>query len=320
MNDRKVWFLTLKSDGRTGIGEAAPIARLSPENLDLMDAKLNELSIKIRGRSRPSTIDECYDLSEELVEMDFPSIRFGLEIALLDLIGGEKEVLFENKFSLSKKKLPINGLVWMDARDEMIRQVDEKLDAGFDCIKLKIGALDFEDELEVLKHIRTESSEVTLRLDANGAFSTNEVLSKLKRLAEFRIHSIEQPIAPRQEVAMRLLTDKSPIPVALDEELIGVADSRTLLESIRPQYIVLKPTLLGGLRQTADWISVAQSLGIGWWVTSYLESNVGLNAIAQFVGNYDVVLPQGLGTGKLYENNVESRLRIEGGELSLVQY
>ncbi|MCP4459997.1 MAG: hypothetical protein GY816_18540 [Cytophagales bacterium] len=161
------------------------------------------------------------------------------------------------------------------------------------------------------------SKEVVLRLDANGAFSTNEVFNKLKKLAEFNIHSIEQPIAPRQEVAMRLLTDKSPIAIALDEELIGVEDKMTLLESLRPQFIVLKPALLGGFRQTAEWISIAETLGIAWWITSYLESNIGLNAIAQFVGNYEVTLHQGLGTGMLYENNVEARLRIVGGELRL---
>ena len=318
MTDRKVWFLKLKSGGKTGVGEAAPIARLSPEDIDSMDAKFAELETKLESVSRPTSVEGCYDLAEKLVGLDFPSIRFGLESALLDLRGGGKKVLFENDFSVGINPIPINGLVWMDTKEEMIRQVDEKLEAGFACIKLKIGALDFEEELEVLKHVRSESSDVTLRLDANGAFSTNEVLGKLRQLAEFNIHSIEQPIAPMQPVAMRLLTDKSPISIALDEELIGVTDKRNLLESLRPQYIVLKPTLLGGFRQTAEWISIAESLKINWWITSYLESNVGLNAIAQFVGNYDVTLPQGLGTGVLYENNIESGLRIEKGELSFI--
>ena len=315
MTDRTVWFMHLKSGKKTGMGEAAPIARLSPEDLGLMDSELAELKGKLSDRTRPVTVSECYETAEQLVGMDFPSIRFGLETALLDLIGGGRKVLFENGFSIGKKGLPINGLVWMDTKKKMIRQVHEKLDAGFDCIKLKIGALDFDEEMEVIDHLRSRSSEVVIRLDANGAFSTNEVLGKLKQLAEFDIHSIEQPIAPRQGVAMRLLTDKSPIPITLDEELIGVKDKKDLLESLNPQYVVLKPTLLGGFKQTADWISVAESLGINWWITSYLESNIGLNAIAQFAGNYDITLPQGLGTGGLYENNLDSRLKIERGKL-----
>lgn len=315
MTDRKAWFLKLKSGDKTGIGEAAPIARLSPEDLDLMDAKFAEIKAKIKTASRQTTADECYDLAEELAGGDFPSIRLGLEMALLDLRKGGKKLFFENDFSVRSKSIPINGLVWMDTKEEMIQQVDKKLAAGFDCIKLKIGALNFEDELEVLKHVRSTSPNVTLRLDANGAFSTNEILGKLKILADFDIHSIEQPIAPGQPAAMRLLTDKSPIPIALDEELIGVEDKRILLKSLHPQFIVLKPTLLGGFRQTAQWISIAESMNINWWITSYLESNIGLNAIAQFVGNYDVSLPQGLGTGMLYKNNVESKLHILEGKL-----
>ena len=298
-----------------GVGETAPIGRLSPENLDLMDSKFAEIKIKLESVQRPTIIEECYDLADQLVGLDFPSIRFGLESALPDLRGGGGKILLENDFTLGKKPIPINGLIWMDTKEEMIRQVEDKLEAGFDCIKLKIGALDFEDELEILRHLRSTSSEVTIRLDANGAFSTNEVFGKLKQLAEFTVHSIEQPIAPRQPVAMRLLSDKSPIPIALDEELIGVEDKRELLESLCPQFVVLKPTLLGGFRQTTEWISIAESMNIDWWITSYLESNIGLNAIAQFVGNYEVTLPQGLGTGMLYENNVESELRIEKGEL-----
>jgi len=315
MTDRKVWFLNLKNGGIVGVGEVAPIARLSPDDLDLVEMKLEELRSKLETATRPATIDECYELASALVGMDFPSIRFGLETALLDLRSGAKKVLFENNFSSGKQPIPINGLVWMDSKEEMIRQVDEKLEAGFSCIKLKIGALDFVDELQVLKHLRSKSTKVVLRLDANGAFSTNKVLGKLKQLAEFNIHSIEQPIAPRQPVAMRLLTDKSPIPIALDEELIGVEDKRELLESLRPQYIVLKPTILGGFCQTAEWITMAESMNIDWWITSYLESNIGLNAIAQFVGNYEVTLPQGLGTGMIYDNNIDSPLGISKGKL-----
>jgi len=317
MTNRKVWFLKLKSGGKTGVGETAPIARLSPEDPGLIGFKLDALKVALKNIEPPSSIEECYDLAERLIGMDFPSIRFGLESALLDLSAGGKKILFKNDFSAGIKSLPINGLVWMDTKDEMIRQIDEKLEAGFDCIKLKIGSLDFEEELEVLKHLRTKSPDVTIRLDANGAFGTNEVFGKLKQLAEFNIHSIEQPIAPSQPEAMRLLTHKSLIPIALDEELIGVKDKRGLLETIAPQFIVLKPTLLGGFRQTSEWISIAESMNIAWWITSYLESNIGLNAIAQFAGNYEFSLRQGLGTGMLYENNIASPLVISAGDLEI---
>lgn len=315
MIDRKVWFLKLKSEGKVGIGEAAPIAQLSPEDLDLMDMKFAKLKIKLINLRQPTTIEECYQLAEDLVGLDFPSIRLGLEMALLDLRGGGNKILFKNKFATNKQPIPINGLVWMDTKEKMISQVEEKLAVGFKCIKLKIGGLDFAEELEVLKHTRSKSAEVTIRLDANGIFETNEVWGRLKQLVEFNIHSIEQPIAPRQPMAMRLLTGKSPIPIAMDEELIGVMGKRDLLEFLKPQFIVLKPTLLGGFCQTAEWISIADSLKIDWWITSYLESNIGLSAIAQFAANYELTLPQGLGTGILYENNIDSPLSIVKSEL-----
>ncbi len=319
MTDRKVWFLQITSGEKCGVGEVAPIPRLSPDDLEALPEFLEELHEQLVNRSRPTNERECYALAKELAGENFPSVRFGLEAAFLSLMGKEEGTLFENDFSAGKTSIPINGLVWMDEKEEMIRQVDEKLEADFDCIKLKVGALDFEEELEVLKYLREKAQDVTVRLDANGAFETNEVLQKLNTLAEFGIHSIEQPIAPRQEHAMKLVISKSPIPIALDEELIGVygAQKAELLDFLKPHFIVLKPTLLGGLQECAEWIALAKARNIGWWVTSYLESNVGLNAIAQFVANYDLELPQGLGTGGLYANNVESNLSIESGHLRL---
>jgi o-succinylbenzoate synthase len=249
---------------------------------------------------------------------DFPAIRFGLETALLDLETEKERILFPSDFTQGKSSLPINGLVWMGDTGYMKQQVREKLENGFTCLKLKIGALDFDAEVELIRQIRNEytASEVELRVDANGAFHPSVALEKLKLLAEFDLHSIEQPIRQGQPDEIAWLCEQTPLPIALDEELIGAGtpdEKKKLLETIRPHYIVLKPSLLGGLKEAGEWIRLAGRQGINWWVTSALESNIGLNAIAQWVFTLKNPMPQGLGTGQLYSNNIISPLYIAEG-------
>lgn len=243
----------------------------------------------------------------------YSSIRFGYETALNDLANGGRRIVFPSAWSSGNSEIPINGLVWMGNFNEMYRRINEKLDAGFRCVKLKVGGIDFEHELELIKYIRKQFSAdiLELRLDANGAFSPDNAMSRLQRLSEYSIHSIEQPIKPGQWECMGELCAGSPIPIALDEELIGmdnVDDKRTMLETVKPQYVILKPALCGGISGAEEWIDLAVSLGIGWWATSALESNIGLNAIAQWVATLSPKIPQGLGTGQLYVNNIESPL------------
>ena len=316
MNERQVWFLKLHHASRVGWGEVAPIARLSKENIEDIPSKLDELRNAISVFSN----DPINELQQLIKETDFPSIVFGLEMALQDLLQGGNRELFETDFSNGKRGIPINGLVWMSDQDRMIQQIDEKLEAGFDCIKIKVGALNFEEEIKVLEYLRSKSEDVVLRLDVNGAFETSEVLIKLKTLAAFNVHSIEQPIAPGQGHAMKLIIDKSPIPIAFDEELIGcqsLQEKKNLLDDHNPHFLVLKPTLLGGFAQCKEWIDICRAKNIGWWMTSYLESNIGLSAIAQFVAEVDKerAIPHGLGTGGLYSNNLECPLEIINGEL-----
>lgn len=315
MTDRKVWFMKLTDeDGRSGIGEVAPIHRLSPEELDDVPEELEKLVFVIQKIKLPKTQTEVFDLVQELVSPHFPSIRFGLEMAILDLInGGEKKIF---RHDLQNIRLPINGLVWMGDKAFMKKQIAEKLDQGFSCIKLKVGAIDFETEVDLIRELRNISSELIIKLDANGAFPVNEVLMKLKILSRFHIHSIEQPILPMQPEAMQIVCKKSQIPIALDEELIGLnreKDRIELLQEIRPHYLVLKPTLHGGFSSVKDWIDLAEMHNIEWWMTSYLESNIGLNAIAQFASLYENKEHHGLGTGGLYHNNIISPIQIDQG-------
>lgn len=301
--------------GVFGLGEAAPLQNLSPDTVEEVLEAMKELQEALRGTPLPAGEEEVYQLVGRLVSKELPSLKFGLEMALMDLINGGKRLLFDNAFSQGVKDIPINGLVWMGTPEFMKRQIEEKLAAGFKCIKVKIGAIDFEKELELLEMLRDVSDELMIRVDANGAFPTSEVFKKLSDLAPFQLHSIEQPIMAGQIEAMQLICRRSPVPVALDEELIGPMDrsqKQELLKLIRPQYIILKPTLLGGFRETLEWISIADSMGIGWWLTSALESNLGLNAIAQFAGNFRNQGYQGLGTGQLYHNNLESPLELNG--------
>ncbi len=315
MSNRKVWFIKIQDGEKVfGIGEAAPIERLSPESLEEVPEELDRIRREIQKCLTPKDEQEVWDLSGKLVSDKFPSIRFAIEMALMDLINGGKKKIFNSNFQ--DIYIPINGLVWMGDLDFMKSQIKEKLDEGFKCIKLKVGAIDFETELSILKELRTISSELIIRLDANGAFPVNEVLLKLKKLAAFGIHSIEQPILPMQPEALEIVCKKSEVPIALDEELIWIRNENErlkLLQEIRPHYLVLKPTLHGGFASVKNWIDLAEIQGIGWWITSYLESNIGLNAIAQFASNYEIKDYQGLGTGSLYANNIISPIQIEKG-------
>ncbi len=315
MPDKTSWFIRLWSEdnpGVVGIGECGPLPGLSPEEPDRVPEILNELVDAINSMSSPTS-----GRLMDLLPHNTPAVRFALETALFDLEKGGKRVLYHNSF-LAGHPIPINGLVWMGDADFMERQVRDKVAQGFTCIKLKVGALDFEKECSLLEWMRAEfAGAISIRLDANGAFTSENAMAKLERLAKFNIHSIEQPVRPRDPV-MRELCEHSPIPVALDEELIGVdtrEEKQALLETLKPQFIILKPTLHGGLSGSAEWISLADTLGTGWWITSALESAVGLNAVSQFTAALNVMIPQGLGTGMIYENNFESPLRVSGGEL-----
>ncbi len=302
-------FLILEDNGYMGIGECSTISDLSIDPMDLYEQKLNEVCTLLNEGNQPENID----LSA------FPSIAFGLETALLDLKAKGSKILFPSKFTDGNTGIPINGLVWMGDKAFMQKQISEKIDAGYHCIKLKIGALEFETELEIVAAIRQNFSpkEIEIRLDANGGFSPEQALEKLHKLAHYDIHSIEQPIKHGQLEAMAEICKKSPIPIVLDEELIGVqsVDKELIIDKIKPVYIILKPSLLGGFKQSEEWIQIAEKYNIKWWITSALESNIGLNAIAQWTYTLNSELPQGLGTGQLYYNNVPSPLEIKNAKL-----
>jgi len=308
-NRRTVWYLFLQENGKTSIGECAPLPGLSPESPEEVELLLKEIC----------AAPEKFIRQEDLLKT-VSSVRFGLETAWLDLQNGGQQKLFTSAFTSGERGIAINGLVWMGNAGYMQEQIREKLDAGYRCIKLKIGAIDFEKELELLQGIRDEfcADAIVLRVDANGAFKPEEVLEKLNRLADLEIHSIEQPIAAGNRDKMAQLCDETPVPVALDEELIGISEREEkgkLLDQVRPQYLVLKPSLHGGLSGCEEWIELAEQRSMGWWITSCLESNVGLNAIAQWTSTHQVTMHQGLGTGLLFTNNIESPLEIRGEEL-----
>ncbi len=299
-----------KNPETCGIGECSIIPGLSPDPFDKIENELN-------------AVCESINLHEYWMEYRsrlFPAIKFGLQTALNDFMAGGKRVFHENDFLAGERGLPINGLIWMGSKSEMKKQIIEKVEQGFDCLKLKVGAIDFDQEVDLIRYIREEfkNENLEIRLDANGAFKTEEALQKLKTLSDFNIHSIEQPIKQGQIAQMAELCKTSPIPVALDEELIGVVANnkkKEILELIAPSYLILKPSLLGGLGEAEDWIYLAKELKMGWWVTSALESNVGLNAIAQWISNKNPSTIQGLGTGQLYTNNFQSPLTVSNGKL-----
>jgi o-succinylbenzoate synthase len=296
-----------------GIGEAAPLFGLSID-FETAEGKLKEIAEDINSEKLKAV--DVFNFV--FFDLDYPSVKFALETAMLDLQNGGTRIIYENDFSLKKAPIAINGLVWMGNKEFMLSQLKEKIEEGFSTIKIKIGALDLEEELSLLKYIRTEYiyEDLELRLDANGAFEPSKALETIKKLSEYNIHSIEQPIKAGQWNKMANLCLKTPIPIALDEDLIGQSPEYTeVIEEIFPQFIIIKPTLLGGLANAKEWIEAAEFHDVGWWLTSALESNIGLNAISQFCFENDTTLPQGLGTGKLYENNVESPLSIKEGTI-----
>lgn len=310
---RKSWFVHLYDGEREGVGECAPLPDLScdarPDYGEVLEKMCGEFC-------------QRQELDGDSLR-DYPSMLFGLETALMDLQSQEGEVLFDTAFTRGEVGIPINGLVWMGSYEEMLQRMEEKLDKGFRCVKLKIGAIDFNQEFDLIKRIRERFSfhEVELRLDANGAFPYEEALYKLELLSQYAIHSIEQPIKAGQWAYMAELCRESPLPIALDEELIGVNDpdmKRHMLNIIKPRYIILKPSLHGGMLGCREWIETARDMGIGSWITSALESNIGLNAIAQFASDVygdDISMPQGLGTGQLFTDNIEMGLEIRGDRL-----
>lgn len=304
-------YLNETENNITGKGECSLIPGLSIDDRPDFELILQDICEKI---SKENSLD-IYNIPNE-----YPAIKFGIEMANLDLQNGGKGIYFDNEFSRGHKSIIINGLIWMGSEAEMWNQVRHKAELGFKVIKLKIGALDFEKEIKLLQRIRSEyGNTFEIRLDANGAFQVNEALQKLEKLAQFNIHSIEQPVKSSQWDSMAILCKSSPIPIALDEELIGIfsqEQKEALLNKILPQYIILKPSLLGGFKESDEWILIAEKLKIGWWATSALESNLGLAAISQWVGGKAISLPQGLGTGGLYTNNVESKLILQGENLS----
>ncbi len=310
LKTKETWFVILKQNDKVGIGETGLFRGLSFDDVPNYEEKLHWVCENIH-----LGLDI---LLQELVQ--FPSIQFGLEQAFLSLKSQTSFELFPTKFTQGKDAININGLIWMGDKNFMKTQIKEKLATGFSCIKMKIGAIDFETELALLSSIRKEfsSKEIVLRVDANGAFKPNDALEKLEKLANLEIHSIEQPIQQGQIEQMADLCSKTPVPIALDEELIGVfsqVKKQELLQMIQPQFIILKPSLLGGFANSLEWITLAEQNNCGWWITSALESNVGLNAIAQFTYHLKNPLPQGLGTGSLFTNNFESPLEIKNGQL-----
>ena len=310
LNDKETWFILLEENGKKGIGECGILRGLSADDRPDYEEKLQWVCDNIHLGEKK--------LWEELIE--FPSIQFGLEMAFLSLKSENPFVLFPSKFTSGEKSIVINGLVWMGDESFMKQQIEDRIEQGFSCIKLKIGAIDFDKELDLLRFIRANFDEETIeiRVDVNGAFNSNEALFKINQLTGFKLHSIEQPIQKNHTDMMSVLCKNTNLPIALDEELIGVfsfAEKERLLQKIKPQYIVLKPSFIGGFRGTLEWISLAEKFNIAWWITSALESNVGLNAIAQFTFLQNNLLAQGLGTGSLYTNNFDCPLTVSDGQL-----
>jgi o-succinylbenzoate synthase len=317
MRDKTSWFIKVWDDtnsGVFGLGECGPLPGLSPDARPDFEEVLTTTVEKVKGASPEALLLTL----RQFVPAGFPSITFGLETALLDFRNGGKRLIFENDF-IRGSKIPINGLIWMGDLDFMMHQINQKIAQGFRCIKLKVGGLDFDKECDVLRYIRKRyfRENIEIRLDANGAMKVDVVLYKLTELAAFDIHSIEQPIKPGDE-SMEELCRKSPIPIAFDEELISKEgdERKALLQRLKPRYIILKPTLHGGISGCREWIRFAEELGIGWWITSALESSIGLNAISQFVSEYNIAMPQGLGTGSIYSDNIPSPLSVDKGTLS----
>ena len=319
-NTRKSWFVEIEDSERPGckgVGECAPLPDLSCDARPEYEKTLESVCrmIELTG-----------NVNYEMLR-PYPSILFGIETAMTDLQNGGNGLLFDTPFARGEEGITINGLVWMGTYDEMLARMEEKLKSGFHCVKLKIGAIDFFKELDLIKRIRQVYSkeQIELRVDANGGFTPQDTMSRLEALAQYDIHSIEQPIRQHQWPKMAALCRESPLPIALDEELIGVnvrSMKQALLDTIRPQYIVLKPSLHGGIYGCREWIEMASERGIGSWITSALESNVGLSAIAHFCAKTygpGGSMPQGLGTGQLFTDNIPMPLQIKGEKIFVIQ-
>lgn len=316
--ERRIWLVKVYDGDAVGIGECAP----------LLDLSCDAMEPSIYNKVLRGFCDQL-ELTDEIpyeAMRDYPSMLFGLETAMADLRGKKengRSKLFDTPFVRGEAGIPINGLVWMGNHEEMLQRMEQKLEQGFRCVKLKVGAIDFSQELDLVKRIRERFSyhEVELRLDANGGFRPDEALYKLELLSQYAVHSIEQPIKQKQWAMMAELCRESPLPIALDEELIGVNDpdaKRQMLHIIKPRYIVLKPSLHGGMMGCREWIDIAREEGVGSWITSALESNIGLNAIAQFCSDVygdHITFPQGLGTGQLFTDNIPMPLEIRGDKL-----
>lgn len=320
LNTRDVFWISAvdqNNPNSLGWGEAAPLVKLSIDDRPDFESVLERLLAQLSQMAWAEDEEVLLIQVSQRIPADLPSIRFGVETALLDRLYGGQKRIFDTPFASGDRAIPINGLIWMGDRDFMLQQIDQKLKEGFDCIKMKIGANDFEQELSLLSYIRDRFSadQIVLRVDANGAFLPTEAMRKLEKLAEFELHSIEQPIPAGQWQEMKKLCASTPLPIALDEELIGQEDKERLLDVIQPQYLIFKPSLIGGISETKEWIRLAEERKIGWWMTSALESNIGLNAISQLTDTYAPLMPQGLGTGKLYHNNLESPLEISQGKI-----
>lgn len=304
MINKETYFIKIWEESNPyiyGLGECAVFRGLSNDDIPDYELQLNKICNSINNL-HPQDID-------------YSSIRFGVETALFDLRNGGKRIIFNTKWNQGLKPIHINGLIWMGSFNEMLNRINEKLEFGYNCIKLKIGGIDFNKELKLLRHIRNlfSADDVQIRLDANGAFTHNNALNYIEKLAKYNIHSIEQPIKQGQWNAMSNICKNSPIDIALDEELIGVKsydEKSKLLEVINPRYIILKPSLCGGFYGSDEWIKLANKHNIEWWATSALESNIGLNAIAQWISTYSINMPQGLGTGSLYLNNIDSPIEL----------
>ncbi len=304
------WFIQLWEDANplvSGVGECSIIPKLSVDDVPELETKIAE---------SVSNINQLMNNAFHADLQVYPALRFALETALLDLQTGGRKQLFLSEFTQGKASIPINGLLWMGNFDFMWHQAEKKFKEGFSVLKMKVGALDFDEEIYFISQLRKCFPGIELRLDANGGFPLDEALERLYALNQFHIHSIEQPIKAQNAGKMAELCKKSPIAIALDEELIGIYEKKSkeqLLKDIKPQYIILKPSLLGGFRASDEWIFLSEKMNIGWWATSALESNIGLNAIAQWAFTKNNPLPQGLGTGSLYENNIASPLVVENG-------
>ncbi len=312
LRTKETWYIIIKDGASYGIGECGILRGLSYDDVPEYESMLKW------------TCDHISQGPDKLWEAlrDFPSIQAGVEMAFMSLKAKDPYHIYSSEFTTGKDAISINGLVWMGDESFMREQVSEKLMQGFNCIKMKIGAIDFKEELAILSSIRKDhdASKLTLRVDANGGFTKETVQSVLKELAALEIHSIEQPIATKQWDDMAALCASTPVPIALDEELIGVTnleDKRKVLDSIKPQYIILKPSFVGGFKGSEEWIEEAKKRNIGWWITSALESNIGLNAIAQWTYKIGAKGPQGLGTGSLFTNNISSPLEVTNGTLKM---